>query len=566
MKTRENKDVLKAIPIGGHGEIGKNSWVFECKNELIIVNYGFMLPPLDLTGVDLVLPNISYIKENEDKIKGLIITSAHDDSAGGLFYLLKKVKIPKIWGAKLAIETIKHTLPENTPMPESEVFIPREEFKVGSSFTVKPIQNTSVLPDTYGLFIQTPVGNIVYTGSFKIDGTPPDKVLLDYFSYAESGELGVDLLISDSANIENPGYSQSESTVTKRFNEILRDSNSRIIIVSYASSLHKFQIILNLAKKYNKKVLLSGKYLINKINAAIKAGFIKVDKSLLIDKKDLNQVKDNEYVAIVSGAYGNFLSALIEMAKEKHEDIKLKSQDTVVISAEAPPGTVRTIAHTIDQLFVQKVQVIGGKDQGINVPEHASQEEAKFMLTVTKPRAFIPSHGEERQFVLYELFAETIGISPNDIHIIKNGDIVELREGIARVAGKVPAESIYYNQAKDLDIDEVTMKERQALSEEGTITIALTVNSERNIVAGPEILAEGCAFAKGKDWRAFCLGTIELIKEAIKIRKEEEKEVLELQAIKSLVRDTVNKNVLEFIGRRPLINVAIQEIQMSKKS
>ena len=562
MKQRTATDFLKAIPLGGHGEVGKNSWLIEYKDEIIIINFGMMLPSANLTGVDLVLPNTNYLIENQDKIKGLVLTSAHDDSSGGAFYLLEKVKIPHIWGSKLAIETVKKQLSKNTKLPPHDYIEPRKDIEIGTGFKIKPLQNTSTLPDTYGLFIQTLAGNILYTGSFKVDQTPPDNILFDYFSYSQAGEDGIDLLISDSSNIESQGYAQSESSITKRFQDIIKDSNSRIIIFSYASSIHKFQILFNLAQKFNKKVLLSGSYLINKINAALETGFLKADKSLFIDENEIDNVKDKDLIVIISGKHGNFLPALIETAKQEHPSIKLKSKDIIVVSANPPPGTARILAHTIDQLFVQKVQVIGGRGQGVHASGHAACEETKFILTITKPRSFVPSHGEERHLVTYGNLAEYMGISSNDIHILKNGDILELREQVARIANKTPAQSIYYNQAKGLDIDEITMKERQTLSAEGTITIALALDNERNIVAGPEIIADGCSFAKGKDWRAFCLGTNDLVKEAVKQSVErKEKEIINLR---SVVRDTVNKSVLELIGKRPLINVSLQEVNKSK--
>ena len=556
MNKKVTRDILKAIPIGGHGEIGKNSWLFEYKDEILIVNFGLMLPPHDLAGVDLILPSTDYLIENESKISGLILSSPHDDSCGGVFYLLNKVKIPKIWGSKLAIEQIKNQMPGNIP---TEIIESRMEFQAGNSFVIKPMCTNSILPDTYGLFIKTSVGNILYTGSYKIDQTSLDKIPFDHFSFSQAGEEGVDLLLSDSTNIETPGYSQSEKAITKRFNELFKEAESRIIIAAYASSLYKYQIIFNLAQKNNKKVLICGDYLAHKIEVGIKSGFIKADKNLFVEKGEIADIKDKDLVIIVSGKYGNCLPSLIEIAKQEHPLIKLKLKDTVVVSANPPPGTSRVLAHTIDQLFVQKVQVVGGRGQSVHVSGHASQEEAKFMLTITKPRSFVPSHGEERQLVLHEAIAETMGISPNDIHILKNGDVLELREQIARVSGKIPAQSIYYNLAHGLDIDETTMKERQTLSKEGTITVALSLDEDRNIIAGPQILAEACSFAKGKDWRAFCLGTNELVKEVIKqaIEKDEKK----LPNLKSLVRDTVNKNVIELVGKRPLINVTIQEIK-----
>ena len=565
MKNRSTSEILKAIPLGGHGEIGKNSWIFEYKDEIIIVNFGMMLPGHDVSGVDLVFSGTNYLIENQEKIKGLILTSAHDDSCGGVFYLLQKIKVPKIWSSELALEYVKRQLPQNIQLPETEVLKSANEFKVGENFTVKPIRNTSILPDTYGLYIQNPCGNILYTGSFKIDQTPIDKLLTDIYLYSLCGEEGVDLLISDSTNVETPGYSQSEKTITKRFDEIFKYATSRVVIVGYASNLHKYQIIFNLAKENGKKVLLCGEYLINKIQAAIKTNFIKIDKSVLIEQKDVEKYKDNELVFIASDKYGDFLNALIEIAKGEHSTIKLKPKDIVVISANSPPGTARILAHTIDQLFVQKVQVIGGRGQGVHVSGHAAQEEAKFLLTVSKPRSFVPSHGEERQLVIYANLAEDIGISSNDIHILKNGEVLELREQVARVANRIPAQSIYYNQAQGLEIDEITMKDRQTLSEEGTITVALTLDQKRNIIAGPEVLAEACSFAKGKDWRAFCLGTVELIKEAIK-QLQESNEKHDLASIKSTVKDTVNKTVLELIGKRPLINIAIQEVSEALKS
>ena len=553
---KDTKDILRLIPLGGHGEIGKNSWIVEWKDQILIINFGMMLPSFDLTGVDLVFPSATYLSENQSKIKGLILTSAHDDSSGGVFYLLDKVNIPKIWGPKLALEILKSQI-KGKALPECEIIEPRKEFSVGE-FNIIPIGNTSVLPDTYGLYIKHNAGNILYTGGYKIDQVPADENVFDYFMYSKAGEDGVDLLIADSTNIETLGYSQPERFITKKFDELFKESSSRIIIVSYASNMYKFQIIFKLAQKNGKKIFLSGEYLINKINTAIDAGFIDFDKKLFVKESELANLKDNELVVLASGKYGDFLSALISIAKQEHPQIKIKAKDIVVVSSNPPPGTARTLAHTIDQFFVQKVQVIGGRVQGVHVSGHAAQEEAKFMLTVAKPRSFAPSHGEERQLVQYGNLAEMIGISPNDIHILKNGDVIELRDQVARIANKIPAPSIYYNQAQNLDIDETTMKERIALSKEGTITVALAVDEKRNIVAGPEVLAEACSFAKGKDWRAFCLGTAELVKDSIK--QSVERDEKELLSLKSVVRDTVNKSVLELIGKRPLINVSIQEI------
>ncbi len=559
MKKRTEIDTLKAIPLGGHGETGKNSWIFEYKDEIIIVNFGMMLPPQDLTGVDLILPNVKYLIENQSKIKALILTSAHDDLSGGAFYLLQKINIPKICGSKLAIESVKNSLAKDVKLPEVEVFTPREEYKIGSVFSVRPIQNTFVVPDSQGLFIKTEAGSVLYTSSYKVDQTPYDEAKFDYYSYSQAGEDGVDVLISDSTNIESAGFCQSERSVIKRFNEIL-SSDSRVIVVGFASNLFKYQILFDLARNHKRKVFLSGSYLTNKINSAIDSGFIKLDKKILIQEKDLADVSDEEVLILSSGKCGDFLKALIEIANEKHSIIKLKQKDIVVVSANPPPGTARILAHTVDQLFVQKVQVIGGRGQGVHASGHAALEECKFMLTVAKPRCFVPSHGEERQLVIYGKHAENIEINHNDVHILKNGEVLQVRDQVARVSGRIPAESIYYNQAKGLDIDEVTMKERQSLSDEGTITVALALDEKKNIVAGPEIIAEACSFAKGKDWRAFCLGTTELIKqEIISALKRDEKDISDL---KKVVRDTVNKTVIELIGKRPLISVSIQEIPL----
>ncbi len=557
MKKRDTKDILRAIPLGGHGEIGKNAWIMESNGEIIIINFGMMLPSLDLTGVDLIFPSTAYLSENESRIKGLILTSAHDDCSGGVSYLLDKVKIPKIWGSKLAIETIKSQL-QNKTMPEYEYLEPRKTFNVGE-FNILPIANTSVLPDTFGLYIKHVTGNILYTASYKIDQTPIDDKKFDYFSYAKAGEEGVDLLIGDSSNVESVGYSQSERLISKRFDEIFKDTSSRVVIVSYANNLYKFQTIFKSAQKNGRKIFLSGDYLKHKIHIAIDYGFIDFDSKLFANEKELESLKDNEIVILTTGKYGDFLTALISIAKQEHQHVKIKAKDIIVVSSNPPPGTARTLAHTVDQFFVQKVQVIGGRGQGVHVSGHAAQEESKFMLTISKPRSLAPSHGEERQLVQYGNIAQMIGVSSNDIHILKNGDVLELREQVARVSNKIPAQSIYYNQAKRLDIDETTMKERMALSEEGTITVALALDEKKNIIAGPEILAEACSFAKGKDWRAFCLGTVELVKDAVKQAVEREEK--ELLSLKSVVRDVVNKSVLELIGKRPLINISIQEIK-----
>ena len=557
MRKAIAKEVVRVIPLGGQGEIGKNAWVLEHGNQIVIINFGLMLPPPSLAGVDLILPNTNYLIENQDKIQGLIVTSAHDDCCGGVPYLLSKIKIPKIWSTKLAAETIKLQCAQGQSIPEIEHITSRQEFQIGN-FAFTAMRNTSTLPDTYGLYVKSQAGTVLHTGPYKVDQTPPDKCLFDYYMYSKAGEDGVDVLISDSTNIEAVGYSQSEVKIVKRFDEIFKEHSSRIVIVSYASNIHKFKLLFDLALKNKKKICLSGEYLINKIDAAINAACINLDKKIFVKETELASIKDKNVVIFTSGKYGDFMSVLIEIAKQEHQNIKLEANDTVVISSNPPPGTTRLLAHTVDQFFVQKIQVVGGRGQGVHVSGHAAQEEAKFMLTVAKPRSFVPAFGEERQLVKYESIAEMMNINANDIHIVKNGDVLELREQVARVANKIPAQSIYYNHAKGFDIDELTMNDRLALSEEGTITVALALDKKRNIVAGPEILAEACSFAKGKDWRAFCLGVVELVKDAVK--QSVERDETELLNLKAVVRDTVNKSVLELIGRRPLINVSIQEI------
>lgn len=563
MSTEKNNlnNIVKAIPLGGHGEIGKNSWVFECQDEIIIVNFGFKLPGNDKWGVDLVLPNPTYLKENEHKIKALIVTSAHDDSCGGVFYLLDKLNIPKVHVPKLALEYLNKTA-EKEKLKSAKVLTARETIQAGNNFKITPIANTSCLPDTYGLIIETPQGRIVYTGSYKIDQTPPDKVLMDYYSYAQAGEDTVSLLISDSTEIETVGYSTTDSKIQKKFNEIIRDVKHRLIIVTSTFEIHKYQIIFDLANKHNKKIYVSGKDIENCINAAIDSKFLTVSKSTLISKQDLKNTPKEELIILTTGHHGNFLQGLSDLANETHE-IKLESNDTIVISADPPPGTIRMLARTVDQLYVQKVQVISGRGQDLHFSSHPPQEEAKFIICTTKPRAFIPSHGEERHLVMHANIAESMGVNHNDIQILKNGDIVEIRGGITRVSGKVPSSSIYYNKEIGLDIDEFTMKERETLSAEGTVTVAISLDTDRNIIAGPEIFAEACSFAKGKDWRAFCISTVELIKQAIKEKIALDEK--DLPSIKSTVKDTLNKYVIELVGKRPLVNVAIQEVKLAEK-
>jgi ribonuclease J len=485
------KPSLKIIPLGGLHEIGKNTCVLEYNDEIIIVDGGIAFPTDEMHGINIVLPDMTYLRENRQKIKAMIVTHGHEDHIGGISYHLKQFDIPVIYGPRLALALLGDKLEEAGVAERTtlETVSPREIVKVSPSFSVEFIRNTHSIADSFTIAIHTPLGVIIHTGDFKIDHTPVDGEHFDFQKLAEHGEKGVLCLLSDSTNAEVPGYTASESSVYPNLDRVFGQTTGRLMLTTFASSVHRVKIVLDLAQKHNRKVVVVGRSMLNVIAHARTLGYIKCPDNLFEPLKALRYLPDEKVLILTTGSQGEPLAALTRIARGEHRHIKVRQGDTVVFSANPIPGNTIAVVNTIDSLMMQGANVVYGRDKGIHVSGHGSQEDHKLMLALTKPKFFVPVHGEHRMLVKHAQTAQSMGIPAENMVIINNGDIVELTADSIKKAGKVPSGIELVDQAGV--VHETVMKERQQLAEEGVLTVAAAIDCNGKLISQPEIHLRG---------------------------------------------------------------------------
>jgi ribonuclease J len=487
----ETKPTLKIIPLGGLHEIGKNTCVLEYNDEIIIVDGGIAFPTDEMHGINIVLPDMTYLRENRDKIKAMIVTHGHEDHIGGISYHLKQFDIPVIYGPRLALALLGDKLEEAGVAERTilETVSPREIVKVSPSFSVEFIRNTHSIADSFTIAIHTPLGVIIHTGDFKVDHTPVDGEHFDLQKLAEHGEKGVLCLLSDSTNAEVPGHTASESSVYPNLDRVFAQTTGRLMLTTFASSVHRVKIVLDLAQKHNRKVVVVGRSMLNVIAHARNLGYIKCPDNLFEPLKALRYLPDEKVLILTTGSQGEPLAALTRIARGEHRHIKVRQGDTVVFSANPIPGNTIAVVNTIDTLMMQGANVVYGRDQGIHVSGHGAQEDHKLMLALTKPKFFVPVHGEHRMLVKHARTAQNMGIPAENMVIINNGDIVELTADSIKKAGKVPSGIELVDQAGI--VHETVMKERQQLAEEGVLTVAAAIDRNGTLISQPEIHLRG---------------------------------------------------------------------------
>ncbi len=492
---QNDKDTLKIIPLGGLHEIGKNTCVFEYGDEIILLDAGLAFPTEEMHGVNIVLPDTTYLRENQHKIKGMIVTHGHEDHIGGIAYHLKQFDIPVIHGPRLAMSLLQYKLEEAGVSDRTELHsvMPRDMVRLGQHFLVEYIRNTHSIADSFTVAIHTPIGVVIHTGDFKIDYTPVDGEQFDFQRLAEHGENGVLCLLSDSTNAEVPGHTPSEASVKPNLDRIFGEAQGRLLVTTFASSVHRVNIILQLAKKHHRKVAVVGRSMLNVISHARNLGYIQCLDELFIPLRQLNSMADKDVLILSTGSQGETLSAMTRISKGEHRHIKIKEGDTVVFSANPIPGNTIAVVNTIDRLMMKGANVVYGKQHGIHVSGHGSQDEHKLMLALTKPKFFIPFHGEHRMLIKHAQTAQMMGVPPENIVIIDNGDIVALTEDSIGTVGKVPSGIELVDQAGI--VHESVMQERQQLAEEGVLTIAAAVAQDGKLVAPPEIHLRGVVTA-----------------------------------------------------------------------
>ena len=562
-KSRANNNIfkkgkLKIIPLGGLHEVGKNITVFEYEDEIIVVDCGLSFPEDDMLGIDLVIPDITYLQKNVDKIKGLIITHGHEDHIGSVPYVLKQINIP-VYAPRLAMGLIRNKLEEHKILRSSKLIevMQGETITLGKHFKVEFIRSTHSIPDSVMLAIKTPVGTILHTGDFKVDYTPIDGKIMDFGRIAELGNEGILALMSDSTNAERKGFTMSESSIGPVFDNLFDGCTKRIVVATFASNVHRVQQIVNSAVKYKRKIAVCGRSMINMINTARELGYIDCPEDLFIDIDMMSTYNDEQLVIITTGSQGETMSALTRMAAGDHRKVKITPNDLVIISANPIPGNEKLVSKVIDDLMQIGAEVVYSALADVHVSGHACQEEQKLIFALTKPKFFIPVHGEYRQLIAHAETAQSMGIPAKNIVLMENGRVVELSEDEIKLAGMVPNGRVLVDGLGVGDVGNIVLRDRQHLSQDGLIVIVLTMDSSTGeVVAGPDVISRGFVYVRESE------NLMDEVKSVVRheIKKCEEKEIRDWSTIKSTVRENLRDYIFVKTKRNPMIIPIIMEV------
>ena len=550
------KEKLMVIPLGGLGEIGKNMTVIQYGNDIIVIDAGLAFPDDDMFGIDLVIPDMSYLIENRDKVRAVVITHGHEDHIGGLSYLLNEVNVP-VYATKLVCGLIEGKLKENhiTNYTLNEVHH-GDEVQIGC-MKVGFIHTNHSIPDASALYFRTPVGTIVHTGDFKMDLTPVDGRQMDIHKFAELGRRGVLLLMSDSTNAERPGYTESETTVGHAFRKAFRAAKGRIILATFASNISRIQQAINTAVQFKRKVTVLGRSMVNNVQIAIELGYLDVPEGVLIEPDELNRYPDDQILILTTGSQGEPMAGLSRMASNNHRSVSIMPGDTVIISATPIPGNETGVGRTIDNLMRLGANVIAGRDKKIHVSGHASQEELKLMLELIKPKYFIPVHGEYRMLKTHGDLAVMMGVAKDHVLIGDNGQIFEFSNRSGHKTGHVNAGRVFVDGLGVGDVGNIVLRDRRQLSQDGILIVVVTMNKQTHrVVAGPDIVSRGFVYVRESE--ALMDEATARVQQALD-RCEDEK-VKEWAAIKSNVRDALGRYLFEKTRRRPMILPIIMEV------
>lgn len=552
------KSKLKIIPLGGLHEIGKNITVFEYENEIIVVDCGLSFPEDDMLGIDLVIPDITYLEKNVDKIKGIIITHGHEDHIGSVPYLLKKINVP-IYAPRLAAGLIKNKLEEHKLLRSTKLIEMQQGqiLSFGKNFKVEIIRSSHSIPDSVMLAITTPAGTVLHTGDFKIDYTPIDGKIMDFGRIAELGNQGVLALMSDSTNAERKGFTMSESSVGEVFDKLFLHCSKRIVVATFASNVHRVQQIVNSAIKYNRKIAVCGRSMINMIKTASELGYIKCPDNIFIDIDMINNYTDDQLVIITTGSQGEPMSALTRMAAGDHRKVKIKSTDLVIISATPIPGNEKFVSKVIDDLMQLGAEVVYSSLEDIHVSGHACQEEQKLIIALTKPKYFIPVHGEYRQLIAHSETAQNMGIDKDNIIMLSNGRVLEINDEKAELTTTVPSGRVLVDGLGVGDVGNIVLRDRQHLSQDGLIVIVLTMDSSTGeVIAGPDVISRGFVYVREAE------NLMDDVKSVVRheIKKCEERGIRDWSTIKSSTRENLRDYIFMKTKRNPMIIPIIMEV------
>lgn len=555
--AKNSNEKIKVIPLGGLNEIGKNMTVIEYKDEIIVIDAGLSFPEDELLGIDIVIPDITYLLKNIDKVKAIFITHGHEDHIGAIPYLLKKINVP-VYASPLSVELMRVKLKDhrvtNTKLNKVE---PKEIIKL-KNMSVEFIRVNHSIPDAYSIAVHTDQGVIYHTGDFKIDLTPIDGRFMDIHRICQiSDEEGILLMMADSTNADKPGSTMSEKSVGAGLDELFKKAHdSRIIVATFASNIHRLQQIAEVAKIYNRKVAVSGRSMVNILGVAKELGYLSTDKHI-IDLNDIHKYKDNELVIITTGSQGEPMSALARMANSEHKKVDIKKGDLVIISAHPIPGNEKTVSKVINFLLEKGAEVVSSDIADIHVSGHARQDELKLMQAFAKPKFFLPIHGEYKMLKRHSALATEMGIDSENIFIISNGDVLEVDKKSAKKAGRVPSGRVLVDGLGVGDVGNIVLRDRKHLSEDGLMTIVVTLSKEDGrILAGPDIISRGFVYVRESE--ALIDGAKEIVLNVF--NNCEGKKIKEWAYIKNTIKDELKEYLYVKTKRNPMILPILMEV------
>ena len=551
MKTTRKREIpeLKVIPIGGLNEIGKNMTLLECNNQIMIIDCGLSFPDDEMYGIDIVIPDFSYLIANRERIAGMVITHGHEDHIGAVPYLLKNIKIP-VYGTRLTLGLVENKLKEHGIQGDLRTINAGDKIQLGC-FDIETIRTTHSIADSICLAITTPAGVVFHSGDFKIDYTPIDGEPIDFSKLAEIGKKGVTLMLCDSTNVTRPGFTASERVVGQTIENIFRNAKTRIIIATFSSNVHRVQKIIENAVKFGRKVAISGRSMENVVALAIELGYLDIPPGTLVDLKMTKNIPDDQLVIITTGSQGEPMSALSRIASGEHKSVKLKKGDMVILSSTPVPGNEKTVSNVVNKLFEKGAEVIYSDIADIHVSGHACQEELKLIHSLIKPKFFMPVHGEYRHLIAHARLAESLGMNKDNIFVLENGDILKVNKRRAkRETAMVEADAILVDGLGVGDVGNIVLRDRKLLSESGLIIVVAAIEKESHmVVSGPEIISRGFVYVRENE---------SLIEEARKVAMEalekcQNKRMKDWNDMNSQVRDALNSYIYETTKRSPII-------------
>lgn len=550
---------LQIIPLGGLGEIGKNMTVVKFADDMMLIDSGLMFPEDDMLGIDLVIPDITYLVENLAKLRGIVLTHGHEDHIGALPYIMRQLEGVPVYGTKLTVGILQGKLDENR-VDTSNVHAvePGTAITLGC-FEVNMIRVNHSIPDSVGLAIKTPIGTIVHTGDFKLDYTPIDGRLTDFRRFSDLGNKGVLVMLADSTNAEREGHTPSESTVGQSFDRAFHNAKGRIIVATFASNVHRIQQVIDTAVNYKRKVAVLGRSMVNVVNISLAMGYIHAPDGVLVDIDEIDRCADERVAIITTGSQGEPMSALTRMSQNEHRKVNIMPGDTIILSATPIPGNEKLVARTVDNLLRQGANVIYGKQSGMHVSGHASQEELKLMHNLVRPKFFIPVHGEYRHLVQHARIANELGMPKDNIFIGENGQVMEFTRDKGAIVGKVQAGKVFVDGLGVGDVGNIVLRDRRQLSQDGILIVVLTMSKATGeVIAGPDIVTRGFVYVREAEE---LLDDIRERVEGALARSFDESRGRspDWATIKSNVREALSRYLYERTRRRPMILPIIME-------